>query len=209
MIEVVLMPVPARNLACVLGVVIALSGILISAYLCGPGCGSGPGWDDNGAFNWRRNPISDMGVSSVSIVHKAVNVISGLLCLPFAWSMAFIRRNRLLKAGGLLFLAGISCHTLLGIFTEDYVMAHKILALGLFLLTPLGVMSIGMGFVKKNNTYFIFSMLIGTMSLAVMLLFRLAVFRENYGYAMAEYAAILLLGIWVMVTALSYRRPEF
>ena len=96
-------------------------------------------------FRWDTNALSELGVGEVSLLFNSAVVIGGVLNCIFAVGVwAYLSDGRLVRIGAALILLSSGSLLLSGIFTVAYPIAHAIVALGFFILAPIGFVLIGL-----------------------------------------------------------------
>jgi hypothetical membrane protein len=192
----------------IIGPIFGFFAIFISTLLCGAGCGNpvpAPfddfnGWASDGSFSWRSNALSDMGISKVAYIYNSSIIILGILTLifyvGFIWAYA---KSKLFYIGGALLICASVSVSLLGVFTEAYATPHLILAMVNFGLGPLGVLLVGLAFIRMNfKTKGYLSLLIGIIDLLVFLI-PWNVWRSvGLGFAVPQVVVSLVTSVWIV-----------
>jgi hypothetical membrane protein len=149
------------------------------------------------SFSWSRNALSDIGVSPTAWLFNTALIVGGLLNLLFAIGLrSYIGKHRWLKIGvSLLILSSFSL-ALVGVFTENYDIIHVLVALGYLLLTPLGLICIGMG--EKIKKFGKVSLLLGVIALLAIFGLSIIAYIANWqiGFAVPEFAESIVWSIW-------------
>ncbi len=158
-------------------------------------------------FSWNRNALSDIGVSQNAWLFNSALIVGGLLSLLFAVGLRrYLGKNRWLKGGvSLLVLSSVSL-SLVGVFTENYILIHALVALGYLLLTPIGIICIGLG--EKGHQLGKVSLLFGITALLAIFVPPLIAFVANLqiGFAVPEFLESLVLSIWTFWFSLKLLR---
>ena len=111
-------------------------------------------------FIWQENALSDLGVEQAGGTQIAIYlfniglIIAGSLIAVFAVltrsSLPSNRRSKIAYA--ILFIGGINL-ALVGIFTENFPVIHRIVALLYFVTTPISLMIIGSVKIASDRTF--------------------------------------------------------
>lgn len=161
------------------------------------------------SFSWNRNALSDIGVSQTAWLFNTALIVGGLLNLLFAIGLRnYLGKSRWLKIGvSLLILSSISL-SLVGVFTENYNIIHVLAALGYLLLTPLGLICIGIG--EKSKKLGKVSLASGVIALLAIFGLSVITFPVNLqiGFAVPEFAESLVLSIWTFWVSLKLLQPS-
>jgi len=96
-------------------------------------------------FSWARNALSDLGAlgSPVWPIFNTGLLVAGLLASCFSYGLLRQARRGLDKAGSAILLIGSISLALIGLLPEDTGLPHLTAAVAFFLLTPAGLMVIG------------------------------------------------------------------
>ncbi|MFH1328599.1 MAG: DUF998 domain-containing protein, partial [Candidatus Bathyarchaeota archaeon] len=160
-----------------------------------------------GSFSWNKNALSDIGVSSQAWLFNSALVVGGLLNLLFVFGLRnYLGKTRCLKIGVLLLLVSNISLSLVGVFTENYDIVHGLVALGYLLLTPCGLICIGLG--EKRRELGKVSLVLGITALLAIFGLPMIVFVANLqiGFAVPEFAESLVLSIWTFWVSLKLIR---
>ena len=158
-------------------------------------------------FSWNRNALSDIGVSQNAWLFNSALIVGGLLNLLFAAGLRkYLGKNRWMKRGVSLLIVSSVSLALVGIFTENYLILHALVALGYLLLTPIGIICIGLG--EKGHQIAKVSLLLGITALLAIFLPPLTGFVANLqiGFAVPEFLESLVLSIWIFWFSLKLLR---
>ncbi len=166
-------------------------------------------------FIWQENALSDLGVEQAGGTQIAIYlfniglIITGSLIAVFAVltrsSLPSNRRSKIAYA--ILFIGGINL-ALVGIFTENFPVIHRIVALLYFVTTPISLMIIGSGKIASDRAFGIFSIGAGAVALVVILGLVLSIVGISVGEIYPEGAAIpeiveaIILGLWVGIAGI-------
>ena len=166
-------------------------------------------------FNWQENALSDLGVEQAGGTQIAIYlfnigmIIAGSLIALFVVLTRSIlpssRRNKI--AYGILFIGGINL-ALVGIFTENFPVIHRTVALIYFVTTPISLMIIGSGKIANDKTFGIFSISAGAIALVVILGLVFSILglpiSEIYpeGAAIPEFIEAVILGLWIGIAGI-------
>jgi hypothetical membrane protein len=162
------------------------------------------------SFSWNRNALSDIGVSQTAWLFNSALIVGGLLNLWFAiglWN--YLDKTKWVRTGVCLVIISSVSLALVGVFTENYKVIHAVVALGYLLLTPLGLICMGMR--KNSDKTGKVSLILG--SLALLTIFGLSIITFvadlQIGFAVSEYLEALVLCSWTFWLSLKlsiYRR---
>jgi hypothetical membrane protein len=161
------------------------------------------------SFSWNRNALSDIGVSPLAWLFNSSLVVGGLLNLLFAFGLrSYLSKTRWLKVGVFLIIVSSISLALIGVFTEDCLIIHALVALGYLLLAPLGLICIGRG--EKSQQIEKASLLVGIWALAAILGLPIITFVANLqiGFAVPETLDSLALSIWTAWVSLKLIRHK-
>ena len=166
-------------------------------------------------FVWESNALSDLGVEQAGGTQIAIYlfnigmIIAGSLIALFVVLTRSIlpsnRRNKIAYA--ILFIGGINL-ALIGIFTENFPMIHRTVAMMYFVTTPISLMIIGSGKIASDRAFGIFSIGAGAVALVVILGLILSMVGISVGEIYPEGAAIpeiveaIILGLWVGIAGI-------
>ncbi len=187
------------------GIIIAILGMLISAALCGPGCGSGNGWAPNGSFNWHTNTLSDLGLSRVSLLFNSTLFLGAALVAIFIALFAIKNAGKAhMASGGIIASVGAASTSLIGIFTEHYQTLHLLFSAMYLILTPIGILVIGYSLFRSKMVMFgKASMLLGITSLLFALFF-IGVFAAGEASATLESLPPAWITLWITFAIIKY-----
>ena len=166
-------------------------------------------------FVWETNALSDLGVEQAGGTQIAIYlfnigmVVAGSLIAVFAvLTRSILPSNRKNKiAYAILFIGGINL-ALVGIFTENFPMIHRIVALLYFVTTPISLMIIGSGKIASDRTFGIFSIGSGAIALVVILGLVISILGISVGGIYPKGAAIpeiveaIILGLWIGIAGI-------
>ena len=161
------------------------------------------------SFSWNRNALSDIGISPLAWLFNTALVVGGLLNLLFAFGLrSYLSKARWSKIGVSLIIVSSISLTLVGVFTEDYLIIHALVALGYLLLAPLGLICIGEG--EKKQQIAKASLLLGIMGLMAILGLPIITFVASLqiGFAVPEFLESLALSIWTFWVSLKLIRHK-
>ena len=166
-------------------------------------------------FSWQENALSDLGVEQAGGTQIAIYlfnigmIIAGSLIALFVVltrsSLPNNRRNKIAYA--ILFIGGINL-ALVGIFTENFPMVHRTVALMYFVTTPISLMIIGSGKIASDRTFGLFSIGAGAVALVVILGLVFSTvgisIGEIYpkGAAIPEFIEAVILGMWIGIAGI-------
>lgn len=161
------------------------------------------------SFSWNKNALSDIGVSEQALLFNSALILGGLLNLLFAVGLrSYLDKTRWLKIGvSLVIISSISL-ALVGVFTENYNIIHGLVALGYLLLTPSGLICIGLG--AKSHQIGKVSLVLGITALLAVLGLPIITVVANLqiGFAVPEFLESLALSIWTFWVSLKLLRYQ-
>ncbi len=106
-----------------------------------------------------------------------------------------------MRVGAVLLIAGSLCLAFVGVFTVDFILLHTLVALGFFILTPLGFLFIGLstkdGKIRKLSLASGISALLAILVLPLIIL----VFSFRAGFAIPELVEALAISAWTIYMA--------
>ena len=166
-------------------------------------------------FSWQENALSDLGVEQAGGTQIGIYlfnfgmIIAGSLIALFVVltrsSLPSNRRNKIAYA--ILFIGGINL-ALVGIFTENFPIIHRIVALIYFVATPISLMIIGSGKIASDKIFGLFSIGAGAVALAVILAVVLSIVVGRAaipvpaGAAIPEFIEAVILGMWIGIAGI-------
>jgi hypothetical membrane protein len=159
------------------------------------------------SFSWSKNALSDIGVSPTASLFNSTLIVGGLLNLLFVLGLrSFFGKNRLLKTGISIIIVSSVSLALVGVFTEDTIILHAVVALGYLLLAPLGLICIGAGI--KNYFFGKVSFVLGIAALLVIIGLPLLAFGANLqiGFAVPEFLESLIFSSWIFWVSIKLLR---
>ena len=159
------------------------------------------------SFSWNKNALSDIGVSPTAWLFNSALIVGGVLNFLFAiglWN--YFNKTTSYRIGvSLLVISSVSL-ALVGVFTENYKVIHALVALGYLLLTPLGVICIGVG--NKSDRTGKVSLVLGSLALLAIFGVSIITFAASLqiGFAVPEYLEALVLCSWTFWLSLKLIR---
>ena len=150
-------------------------------------------------FRWNTNALSDLGVGEASTLFNSAVFLGGVFNFFFAIGMReWLIGRRLVKVGIALIMLGSVSLVLVGVFTVAYPILHGIVALGHFILTPIGSILIGLG--AERNAIKEPSIVAGTAALLAILVLpmTLLVLPFKIGFAVPEIIEALIVAAWII-----------
>jgi hypothetical membrane protein len=143
-------------------------------------------------FNWHRDALSKVGVSANAIWFNAGVFVGGVLTAVLAVGVGrWIGRGWLGRVGCAAVLVGAIALAMVGVFPEDHVRPHFLVATTYFLATPLGFMLLGMAMLRKGRQVH------GALTVCAGVAALLALTRTPHdGYAVPEILASLIVHTW-------------
>jgi len=155
-------------------------------------------------FSWRRNALSDLGVSSgVAALFNLGLILGGILTLLFASGVYLAMKRTSTRIGAaILILAALSL-ILIGVFPENIGEPHLYASVSFFILLPLSQIAIGMSMMKAENDRFVgmFSVIAGVATAFVWSL-------PSEGAAIPEALSSALASLWSIVFGLKLYKQE-
>ena len=161
-------------------------------------------------FRWDINALSELGVGEVSLLFNGAAIIGGALTCIFALGVwKHLPGGRLVRIGAASLMLGSVSLFLIGIFTVASPAAHAIVALGYFVLGPIGFILIGLGTRMPNlRMPSIGAGVVALMVILVLPIIFLAV-PLKVGFAVPEMIEALILAAWtVFIGAHLLRAPD-
>jgi hypothetical membrane protein len=150
-------------------------------------------------FRWDTNALSELGVGEESALFNSAVLLGGVLNFLFALGLRqYLNGEKLVKTGAASVIMSNVCLALVGIFTIDYHLVHGVVALGYFVLAPVGYMMIGFG--TKERAVKRLSVACGiTAFLAILVLpIIVLVFSFKVGFAVPELIEALVISAWTV-----------
>jgi len=150
-------------------------------------------------FSWATNALSELGVGEVSLIFNSAVIIGGALNFLFALGIReYLGGGRLVKVGVALIMLGSASLALVGVFTIAYPVLHGVVALGEFVLAPIGFILIGIsakeGTIRRPSIATGIAALIAILVLPVILL----ALPFKVGFAVPEMAEALIVAVWII-----------
>ncbi len=158
-------------------------------------------------FRWDTNALSEMGVGEVSLLFNSAMIIGGILNLIFALGIReYLGREGLVKHGTFLIMLGSVSLALVGIFTVSYPILHGIVALGTFVLAPIGLILIGLN--SKQSAIKKLSITTGIAALMTILILPaiLLIIPFSVGFAVPEIIWSLIVATWIIFVGIKLLR---
>jgi hypothetical membrane protein len=155
-------------------------------------------------FRWDTNALSEMGVGEVSLLFNSAMIIGGILNLIFAFGLReYLGKEGLFKYGTALIILGSVSLSLVGVFTVSYLIFHGIVALGTFILPPVGFILIGYN--SKQSTMKKFSIITGITALVTILIFPiiLLILPFKVGFAVPEMIEGSIVAVWIIIMGIN------
>jgi hypothetical membrane protein len=150
-------------------------------------------------FRWDTNALSELGEGEVSLLFNSAVIIGGVLIIFFTFGIReYLCRGRFVKTGVTLIMLGSISLVLVGIFTISYPILHGIVALGEFVLAPIGFILIG--FSAKENTMKKLSITAGIAALIAILILPIILLALplKVGFAVPEMIEALIVAAWII-----------
>lgn len=154
------------------------------------------------SFSWTNNALSDLGiVPGLTSVLFTIGLLSGgVLALLFTvlGLYRFVRKNSLGKVGSGFFAVANTALVCIGIFNENYFIAHVVFSVLFFVSTPIALFVLTAAFNKKgNHNLMALSVATGVVAAAPWIL-RIAVAYVS-NVAIPETISGLAVSLWIVV----------
>jgi len=161
-------------------------------------------------FRWAANALSELGVGEASLIFNSSVMIGGVLNFLFALGIReYLAGGRLAKMGVALIMLGSASLALVGVFTIAYPLLHGIVALGEFVLAPIGFILIGVSAkesaVKKLSIATGIAALIAILILPVILL----TLPFKVGFAVPEMIEAFIVATWIIFMGTKLLRAPY
>lgn len=161
-------------------------------------------------FRWDTNALSELGVGEVSFLFNSAVIIGGALNFIFALGVRkYLFGGRLALIGAALIMLGSVSMFLVGIFTIAYPIAHAIVALGYFVLAPIGFILIGLG--TRIPRIRMPSLVTGMAALMAILVLPIIflVIPFKVGFAVPEMIEALIIAAWIVFMGVKLLRAPY
>ena len=172
-------------------------------------------------FSWQENALSDLGVDTFGGTTAGIwtfnlgMIIAGVLSSIYAYGLyGLLTKNTTNKIGVIAVIIGGINLALVGIFTEDWPTIHRLVAMTYFVFTPIGLIIMGSGMLKKERTFGIITMITGISALIAISTAILIVFESPVangwpvGIAMPEMVEAVILATWISGSALRFLKNK-
>jgi hypothetical membrane protein len=153
-------------------------------------------------FSWSLNALSELGVGEEAALFNSAVLLGGGLNFLFALGLyEYLPAEKLNRAGVVSIMVSSVCLALVGIFTIDNLVLHGIVALGYFVLAPLGFLLIGFG--TKEDVPRKISFVCGVMALVAILILPVVTLALPFkvGFAVPELVEGLVISTWTIYTS--------
>ncbi len=161
-------------------------------------------------FRWDTNALSELGVGEVSFLFNSAIIIGGALNFIFALGVReYLFGGRLVLIGTALIMFGSVSMLLVGIFTVAYPTAHAIVALGYFVLPPIGFILIGLG--TRRSKIRMPSLVTGMAALMAILVLPIMFLVTPFkvGFAVPEMIEALIIAAWIVFMGVKLLRAPY
>ncbi len=161
-------------------------------------------------FRWDTNALSELGVGEVSFLFNTAIIIGGALNFIFALGVReYLFGGRLILIGTTLIMFGSVSMLLVGIFTVAYPTAHAIVALGYFVLPPIGFILIGLG--TRRPKIRMPSLVTGMAALMAILVLPIMFLVTPFkvGFAVPEMMEALIIAAWIVFMGVKLLRAPY
>jgi hypothetical membrane protein len=158
-------------------------------------------------FRWDINAVSELGVGEVSLLFNSAMWLGGVLGFVFALGLRrYLVGNRHGDVGTFLIMVSSVCLFLVGVFTISFLAAHAIVALGYFLLAPIGSLLIGIGDGGKVTRRL--SLATGIAALVSILVLPMIIFFLPFkvGFAVPEMIHGIIIAVWTIFMGIKLLR---
>ena len=172
-------------------------------------------------FSWQENALSDLGVDTFGGTTAGIwtfnlgMIIAGVLSSIYAYGLyRLLTNNTTNKIGVIAVIIGGINLALVGIFTEDWPTIHRLVAMTYFVFTPIGLIIMGSGMLKKERTFGIITMITGISALIAISTAILIVFESPVangwpaGIAIPEMVEAVILATWISGSALRFLKNK-
>lgn len=160
-------------------------------------------------FRWDTNALSEMGVKEAAWLFNSALMIGGALNLLFAIGLLQnLNQKRLTKGGVTLIMMASAFLSLVGTFTLDNLLVHSISALGYFVLAPSGFLLVGSA--AEENRLRRLSIICGIAAFSALLVLPtvISALAFNVGFAVPEFAELLIISIWTILLSVTLIRKS-
>ncbi|MFX0203910.1 MAG: DUF998 domain-containing protein [Candidatus Hodarchaeota archaeon] len=104
-------------------------------------------------FSWRRNALSDLGISEVAPIFNSGLVVTGILLSVFAIALARVERKNSLGLTGSIGILSMGVSIVgVGVFTEAFLRVHILFAFSCFASLILSSILLGIRFTLDQET---------------------------------------------------------
>jgi len=165
----------SKSFLVIFGIIVPISLFLLvflATQMCTTGCAGelGPqyssSWADDGSYSWKRNALSDLGVSKVANLFNYTLIIGGILMSILGIGIVRSFKSKLYSVGALVFIVASISFTFIGVYTEEAGILHLYPSIGFFILAPISIIIFGGSFLKnKMKNVGITLILLGILSL--------------------------------------------
>lgn len=158
-------------------------------------------------FRWDADALSDLGVRDVAPLFNGAVLLGGLLTVPFAVGLReYLPRSRGANAGSIIVAIGGLSLAFVGIFTLATPGLHAAVALGYFVLVPVGLLVIGASQRATRPRWFAIGT--GVAALFAILVLPVALLGQPVGFAVPEIIEALILAAWLVLTGAEMLRSS-
>ena len=154
-------------------------------------------------FRWDTNALSELGVGEMAMLFNGAVIIGGVLNFFFALGVReYLAVKRSIKIGAVLIMLGSAFLVLVGIFTISYPVSYAIVSLGYFIVSPVGVILIGLG--TRESATGMSSVAIGVVALVAILVLPIALLALSLrvGFGVPEIIEALIMAVWIVFMGL-------
>lgn len=150
-------------------------------------------------FRWDTNALSELGVGEVALLFNGAVIIGGVLHFLFAIGLReYLPREQLIKIGVAFVMLGSVSLSLVGLFTISYPILHGIVALGEFVLVPIGFILIGWSATESRMKQLSIATGIAALIAILILPIFLLVLPLQVGFAVPEMIEGCIVAVWVV-----------
>ncbi|MEM4312408.1 MAG: DUF998 domain-containing protein [Nitrososphaerales archaeon] len=147
-------------------------------------------------FSWYNNALSDLGISDVANLFNGALILGGISGILFSLGLReALKSKNCFTLGITIFMMGSLSLILVGIFTEFYGSLHFYFSASFFLLTPIGMIIIGLSRIKILGFYGYYGIFAGIISLIIIFQVVIPVLK---GAAIPEILSSLTIASWII-----------
>lgn len=156
-------------------------------------------------FTWNVSALSDLGVHPYGYIFNSALVFEGVMNTIF---ILYLYSSKAPRIGSIMILVAGVFLALVGVFTENVLLVHWLVALVFFIVFPLGVIAFTFSIRKRYNHFFISSVILSILALLVIMTGILVEFGllkiNNVGFSVYEMSEAILIALWSSYLSLAY-----